>query len=345
MRSVFLLVILIAITLSAQTRDNGAVDAPAAGFTPVTPGRILTFPADHRLHHDFQTEWWYLTANLEDAQGNHYGAQFTLFTALDDYAKPERRIFFAHAALSTAEAFYFSERYARADMGHAGVTASPWRAHLDHWEFKGAATSPLPGAVKVAERDFAYQLSLSDADYFLQDDRGFSARNTSGSIASYHYSAPFIQTTGSLTVSGKPIEVTGKAWLDREWSNKVMASAKLGWDWLALHLSDRSALMLYRIRIEGETRFNASLMHDDGRVRGLDTDAIIWRAQDHMEFDGIHYPISSRLEIPQLDLDITIRPINSRQYLATLVPYWEGAIVTSGTHTARGYLELFGVRE
>src|SRR6476660_8991807 len=51
----------------------------ADGFAAVVPGKIFTFPADHGPHPEFRIEWWYVTANLRDAAGNAYGAQWTLF--------------------------------------------------------------------------------------------------------------------------------------------------------------------------------------------------------------------------------------------------------------------------
>ena len=43
------------------------------GFESVVPGRTLIFPRDHYPHEDFKIEWWYLTANLKDANGSEYG--------------------------------------------------------------------------------------------------------------------------------------------------------------------------------------------------------------------------------------------------------------------------------
>src|SRR3990167_6670055 len=51
----------------------------AAAFKPVVPGRVFSFPADHGPHDGFRIEWWYVTANLKDNQGNEFGAQWTLF--------------------------------------------------------------------------------------------------------------------------------------------------------------------------------------------------------------------------------------------------------------------------
>src|SRR3954454_6771807 len=51
----------------------------AFGFAEVTPGRRFVFPADHGPHPDYRIEWWYLTANLKDTDGNALGVQWTLF--------------------------------------------------------------------------------------------------------------------------------------------------------------------------------------------------------------------------------------------------------------------------
>ncbi len=45
-----------------------------------------------------------------------------------------------------------------------------------------------------------------------------------------------------------PIEVTGQAWMDREWSSQPLASDQTGWDWFSLHLNTGEKLMLFRLR-------------------------------------------------------------------------------------------------
>ena len=47
----------------------------ADGFEPVVPGRTFSFPGDHGPHPAFRIEWWYVTANLVDANGKAHGAQ------------------------------------------------------------------------------------------------------------------------------------------------------------------------------------------------------------------------------------------------------------------------------
>ena len=43
------------------------------------PDYRMSFPQDHGTHDQFDIEWWYLTANLQDEAGDPYGLQWTLF--------------------------------------------------------------------------------------------------------------------------------------------------------------------------------------------------------------------------------------------------------------------------
>ena len=57
---------------------RGSAAMPAASPL-VVPETLLVFPEDFGAHPSFRIEWWYLTANLKDASGASYGAQWTLF--------------------------------------------------------------------------------------------------------------------------------------------------------------------------------------------------------------------------------------------------------------------------
>ncbi|MCV5888612.1 hypothetical protein OFN71_35930, partial [Escherichia coli] len=58
---------------------SGDTQSESNLFTPVEKGVALTFPADHQAHLNFRHEWWYLTANLIDEEGNPLGVQWTQF--------------------------------------------------------------------------------------------------------------------------------------------------------------------------------------------------------------------------------------------------------------------------
>src|SRR5690606_28568409 len=83
---------------------SGEVDAAFARAYEPMP---LRFPHDHGAHPQYQTEWWYYTGNLADAQGNQYGFQFTIFRSALTPTMPDRashlatnQIYMAHFAVS-----------------------------------------------------------------------------------------------------------------------------------------------------------------------------------------------------------------------------------------------------
>src|SRR5204862_6996986 len=114
------------------------------------------------------------------------------------------------------------ETFARGGIGQAGVEASPYRAWIDSWEMRGLdpinPTNIAPLSLNASGADFSYALRLdADRPLVLQGDGGYS-RKSEREQASYYYSQPYFQVTGSIAIDDKPIEVTGQAWLDREWS-------------------------------------------------------------------------------------------------------------------------------
>ena len=51
---------------------------------------------------------------------------------------------------------------------------------------------------------------------------------------------------------------------------------------------------------------------------------------------------AEKLKIPKLNVDIKIKAVINDQLWKQQLQYWEGAMIVSGSHTGRGYLELSG---
>src|SRR5467141_4152054 len=227
------------------------------GFAPVVPGRMLTFPADHGPHPEYRIEWWYVTANLKDPSGASYGAQWTLFRqAMAPGAQQEgwanQQIWMGHAAVTRADTHRYSEAFARGGVGQAGVETRPFRSWIDSWEMRGSdrmrEDTIAPLELNASGTDFSYTLRLdADRPLVLQGDAGYSKKSERGQ-ASYYFSQPYFKAAGSITIDDKPVEVTGQAWMDREWSSQPLASDQTGWDWFSLHLNESEKLMLFRLR-------------------------------------------------------------------------------------------------
>ncbi|NDK48826.1 lipocalin-like domain-containing protein [Rhizobium laguerreae] len=337
---------------NGQTFAQGfaGLGSDAQGFAIPERGSILSFPADHGAHPDYRIEWWYVTANLEDENGRQYGAQWTLFRSAlapgDRVGFADPQTWIGHAAITTRGHHYVAERLARGGVGQAGVAATPFRAWIDDWRMEGSerTSSDVLGDVSVSAGgpDFSYTLDLkADGPLILQGDNGFSVKSANGQ-ASYYYSQPFYEVAGTITTSGSPVKVSGKAWLDQEWSSQPLASNQTGWDWFSLHLNSGEKLMAFRLRDDNNGFISANWISADGRTTPLSKDDILLEPTRNATVDGRQMPVAWRIRVPGKSLDITTKPLNDRSWMATSTPYWEGPISFTGSTSGVGYLEMTG---
>ena len=343
---------LLGLSARAYAQGFAGLSEDAADYAQVKPGKVFAFPADHGPHPDFRIEWWYVTANLKDSSGTPFGAQWTLFRqALAPGAQQEgwanRQIWMAHAAVTRADTHRFGQTYARGGVGQAGVTAEPFAAWIDSWAMRGTdafnANTISPLAMNASAKDFSYTLQLeADHPLVLQGDGGYS-RKSLREQASYYYSQPFFKARGYLTIDDKPVEVSGLAWMDREWSSQPLAPDQKGWDWFALHFAGGEKLMLYRMRQnDGHDYVSGNWIVADGPARQLGPADIKMTPGAAVDIDGHKLPVTWQIAISSLSVAIETTALNARAWMGTSFAYWEGPISFSGSHTGVGYLELTG---
>jgi predicted secreted hydrolase len=328
-----------------------------AGFSPVVPGRQLSFPADHGPHPDFRIEWWYVTSNLRDAAGAAYGVQWTLFRqamapkAMAPGAQQDgwasQQIWMGHAAVTGADIHRTSETFGRGGIGQAGAEARPFRAWIDSWEMRGLdAMSDMtiaPLQLTGSGVDFSYTLRLeAQRPLVLQGDAGYSRKSERGQ-ASYYYSQPYFEATGTVTIDDKPRGVSGQAWMDREWSSQPLASDQTGWDWFSLHLASGEKLMLFRLRqTDGQHYFSGNWIGLDGRSTQIAAHDIEMTPTATTAIGDRKLPTAWRVAIPTRELRIETAALNTKSWMGTSFPYWEGPIHFAGSHRGVGYLEMTG---
>ncbi|WP_332308418.1 lipocalin-like domain-containing protein, partial [Pseudomonas asplenii] len=97
-----------------QEQGFAGLGASATDFAQVVPGQTLEFPRDHGAHRDYRIEWWYITANLKDAEGHRYGVQWTLFRSalrvpgdLQGWSEPT--LWMGHAALTSEQGHHYAQ--------------------------------------------------------------------------------------------------------------------------------------------------------------------------------------------------------------------------------------------
>jgi len=345
----------------AQAQDVlGGLRDQGTGFAQVTPGRTLEFPRDHGAHPDYRIEWWYLTANLLDGDGRHWGLQWTLFrqalspdTTVSGWQS--NQIWMAHAAITTPEGHFHEQRFARGGIGQAGVTSISrdgyFNAWMDGWQWRSKGAGPFPAELgfTVGERRVALMLEAT-GELTLNGIDGYSQKSAQGQ-ASYYYSQPHLKVSAVVSQEGEAVNLTGQGWLDREWSSQALAENQQGWDWFSLHLNDGHKLMVYQLRhdngehwISGNWINPASGTHLLGRseIDLAATRTATIKTGDNQSRD---LPLEWRLALPGQKRSWLIRPLYDQQWMDTSIPYWEGVVLVEdeqGNPAGVGYMELTG---
>jgi predicted secreted hydrolase len=336
-----------------------------AGFEQAVAPRIFSFPRDHGAHPRFRTEWWYFTGNVNAANGRRFGFELTFFryaVAAKPVARAShwaaRDVWMAHFALTDTfgKRFFAHERMSRGALDLAGASNDALQVWVESWSARQQADQTIR---LVADADGnAIRLSLKPLKAaVLQGEQGLDAKGPESGNASYYYSIPRLEVTGTVAVAGdEPVAVEGMAWLDREWATSSLSGELSGWDWFALQLDDGSDLMYYRLRaIDGTTSAysGGSISLADGRVVRLHADDVILdpRATWSSPATGTRYPIAWTLAVPSQGIELEVTPALPQQELDLSVRYWEGAVTARGqleTADAKrqlsgtGYLELAG---
>ena len=339
------IVFLILWPFAALAQGFAGLGTDADGFAVPAPQPTFDFPGDHGPHPDYRIEWWYLTANLKDANGVDYGLQWTLFrTALAPgeaagWASPQ--VWFAHAAVTTPDAHFATERFARGGVGVAGVNAAPFRAWIDEWAMEGPDFDTLSLAAQGV--DFGYDMAMqAQGPLVFHGQDGFSVKSNEGQ-ASYYYSQPFYQISGTLHLPDGPIEVTGRAWLDREWSSQPLSDNQSGWDWFSLSFDSGDKLMGFQLRQRDGSFYSASTwIEPDGRTTAYPDGAFSAEQITQTSVAGRMVPTTWQVRLPDRALDVSVAAMNTQAWMPLSIPYWEGPVTISGSHAGVGYLEMTG---
>ena len=331
-------------------------DAPIPRYPDVRPGVSLHFPADHGAHPDFRNEWWYITGWLDTGDGRQLGFQVTFFRTRpaagerNPSAFAPKQILFAHAALSDPAIgkLLHAQRAFREGFGLAQAAVNDTNIVLEDWILKRGSDGIFH--TKVGGRDFALDLAFAPSQpILLQGENGYSRKGPLATEASYYYSLPHLLVSGSVRRGGRNQPVTGRAWLDREWSSQYLDPRAVGWDWVGLNLDDGGALMAFQIRdASGHALWAGGSWRDASGVvtRFAPGDVAFttirrWRSPR----TGAVYPVERVLAVRSRSGERRWRltPLFDDQELDSRSAggpvYWEGAVRSPN---ARGYLELTG---
>jgi predicted secreted hydrolase len=329
------------------------------GKAHALPARTLDFPRDRGSHPDFRTEWWYITGHAASSAADQraFGFQLTFFRSRVDGTQgmasnfAARQLIFAHAAITDVQGkkLWHDQRIARAGFGVASASEQDMVIALRDWSLRadgGRYTAELPAT------GFALRLQFEETqNVLLQGNQGLSRKGPEKKQASYYYSQPQLATRGSLQLKGQTFAVTGKAWLDHEWSEELLHPSAVGWDWLGMNLDDGSALTAFRLRDKDGNAVwtGGSFRSSRGELRTFNSGELIFQPGRSWKspLTQITYPVEWVVSTPvgaySAKAVIDNQELDSRNSTGAI--YWEGLSAlfdSQGKRVGRGYLEMTG---
>lgn len=297
-----------------------------------------------------------------------------------------RQLLLAHAALTDVAAgqLWHGQRIARWNGDPAArptfAALADTHIRLADWALQRHA---LPGghsryAATLGDADVAYRLELATTQpLLLQGQAGYSRKGPDAAHASHYYSQPQLAVTGTVQRKGRTQTVTGTAWLDHEWSETLMPTGAVGWDWIGMNLHNGAALTAFRLRrADGTTVWAggswrvgpqtatspryASASADAAPPHALPTAApvaqafgpkdVVWQplAWWVSPLSGARYPVRWAVATPagrfEVHARVDAQELDSRATTGAI--YWEGLSdlidPATGQRVGQGYLEMTG---
>jgi predicted secreted hydrolase len=263
-----------------------------------------------------------------------------------------KQLVFAHAAVTDVQGkrLWHDQRIAREGFGVAEAATGDMRLKLRDWSLVREASGAM--RTQVVAGNFSFDLLFRPTQpELLQGDHGLSRKGPLAEQASYYYSEPQLETSGSVVLRGKRFAVAGRAWLDHEWSDEYLAPEAVGWDWIGMNLDDGSALMAFRLR-----RADNSTLWDGGAFRAKGHEPYIF-SPGEAQFSAqrrwtsplsrASYPVEWIVRTPadfyRVTAVIDDQELDSRASTGGI--YWEGLARladSNGREVGRGYLEMTG---
>ena len=354
--------------VSAEAPEAPEAPGPVSSAGSVHPGYSFHFPRDHFGHPEFESEWWYYTGNLFAEAGRHFGFELTFFRRARtiDTDPPSAwdldQVHLAHFIVTDTdgERFVIAERLNRAGPGIAGADAGKRRIWNGNWSIEwrsGDEVRPVQ-ALTAMSGDAALRLVLEPRKPVVVHGRDGVSRKVAGDpqAVSHYLSFTRMAATGTVTIDGEDVPVTGQAWMDHEFFSDYLAEHKVGWDWMSIQLDDGADVMLFGIR-DAQGRYGpdtfGTFVDAGGGAHPIEPGGVEFRPGRRWRSSatGAEYPVEWQVRVPEFNLRLSVRPRLDAQEVFTgngfLPAYWEGAVRFAGERQGRavtgvGYLEMTG---
>ncbi len=324
------------------------------------PFKPIHLPADAAMHADSPNEWWYVTGHLQDAKGNHYGFELVAFKFGNARQIAPflgvNTLYRIDLALTdqTHKHFYSTVDYILPSAGKPILSSRRLRLRMT-----GPSASLAIDTVDA--NDLAYHLvdhmPAGGIDLSVRTARpplleGGKGVERIGDGYSYYYSLTNLATSGTLTLHGRKMQVSGISWMDHQWGMWNWRGLR-GWDWMAIQLANGTSLSLIDFVSGPRRTAKSATIGFAARPRVFTRKATMTPLGPKWTSPRSHitYPIAWKVTVPAISLQAVVTTAVPQQELFDPVEpfstYWEGSGRLVGTlrgKPIRGltYTELAG---
>jgi len=313
---------------------------------PYTPeGGIISFPADEGRHSNEPVEWWYLSGHFT---GNNSGDEYAFMLTYFHFPFAGFEGFRILNIFNLTSGQHISDSYpcnyevmASDSLNIQAVLINrPLEYLMNKTDIEGNiipfeySLFASAGNSNVSLEFVALKppLIVGDSGYFNQGSEGYT----------YYYAQTMLELTGNIKLGTNDEEITGKAWLDRQYGNFNPYQGEK-YEWFAIQLSNGIELNFWNIFTEDNNlplspEYTLASVMLENNEKYFSSDININRIAYKFTSDGeICYASKWNLFIEDIDLNIEFEIISPDHENYLPFRFLEGPI------TAKGYYQSFPV--
>ncbi|WP_248723473.1 lipocalin-like domain-containing protein [Seonamhaeicola sp. ML3] len=329
-------------------------------------GSLVSFPVDEGRHSAETTEWWYVSGHITTDTNKKYSFMLTYFfrpTSISIFNFDGFRIL--NVTDESDGTFYQDTKalnYATLSETELNIVASLFPTGTEYWRNKedsGGQILPFEYEISASSTDISMDFNLETVKrpLIVGGDGLFDQGDSS---YTYYYSQTENTVTGSLRVGSVTENVTGEAWIDRQYGSFNPFTGE-DYEWFSIKLDNGTDINLWNIfnssrSIPENSKFRILSAYVDESESSQYTisDFEIERLEYFFTPDNLRcYSKKWRLtsSSKNIDLIITINHENSEVDISELsFKFFEGATTITGTInstpvTGVGFTELLHTYE
>lgn len=302
----------------------------------------IQFPRDDAAHIDNVpysvgnlTEWWYYNGKLTTLDGRHFG--YCIFYLYQQIEKNNRKIkiplvYILLTDIDNKKVYRLYDQLVPITTLNTENLAVAFGKNitLD----RSGNTYLLNVSTKVNGGhtiNLALQLTPEQDRFILNGKTGLI--KLSPNTNSYYYSRTHLKTTGYFQVDQQKFNVDSEkslSWMDHQWGD-FNAKTVRPWVWASIQLENGIELnFMGKIfpRLNAVYPLLANILMPDGTAQYVTTNMTY--SPHHVV--GDNYPDVYTLDIPQMNLNVTLKALVSHQAINGI---WEGISDVSGTYQGK----------